>query len=209
MSTQISYWNLINSHWEPCKCITTFPNTRLMTLTTVIDPWTFTVTVSCIVRVFPSTYPLQASKEDVSSGITVGLSARERLDLNLSTTFADMAITTLNVWSKEGERVLQNARGSYAPYHIRNRTGSPIYVWSDDDGATGSQEALSIKVLNDDGVDWRFDDWKTLREVISWFNDLKQRALSHALLARIGVRSAQYRGPSRRSTMGKDSQHSC
>ncbi len=76
-----------------------------------------------------------------------------------------MAITTVNVWTKEGERVLQNARGSYAPYRIRNRTGSPVFVWSDDDGNTTSKDATSVKILNDDSLDWRFDDWKTLREV--------------------------------------------
>ncbi|KAF9044538.1 vacuolar protein sorting-associated protein 13 [Hymenopellis radicata] len=135
MSTQISYWNLTNSHWEP-----------------LIDPWTLTIT---------------ASKQDASSGINIGLSARDRLDLNLSTTFAEMAITTVNVWTKEGERVLQNARGSYAPYRIRNRTGSPIFVWSDDDGSATSKDATSVKILNDDSLDWRFDDWKTLREHVS------------------------------------------
>ncbi|KIY71623.1 vacuolar protein sorting-associated protein 13 [Cylindrobasidium torrendii FP15055 ss-10] len=135
LATQISYWNLTNSHWEP-----------------LIDPWTFTMT---------------ASKKDASSGISLGLSARDCLDLNLSTTFAEMAVTSFNMWTKEGERVLQNARGSYAPYKIRNRTGSPIYVWSDDDGSGNNKENASVKVLSDDSVDWRFDDWKTLREHVT------------------------------------------
>jgi len=53
--------------------------------------------------------------------MTATLSALERLDLNVSTTFAELAITTLRMWGKEGERVLQKARGSYAPYRIRDR----------------------------------------------------------------------------------------
>jgi len=93
------------------------------------------------------------------------LSARERLDLNLSTTFAELAITTLNMWGIEGEHVLQKARGSYAPYRIRNRTGSPIFIWSDIDGNTNTKDVPAVKILNDQTIDWRFDDWKTMREV--------------------------------------------
>jgi vacuolar protein sorting-associated protein 13A/C len=93
------------------------------------------------------------------------LSARERLDINLSTTFAELAVTTLKMWGKEGERVLQKARGSYAPYRIRNRTGSPINIWSDTDGNSITRDAAMVNIPNDQTVDWRFDDWKTMREV--------------------------------------------
>ncbi|KAG7450519.1 vacuolar protein sorting-associated protein 13 [Guyanagaster necrorhizus] len=117
----------------------------------LIDPWTFTII---------------ASKEDAVSGINIGLSARERLDLNLSTTFAELAITTANMWSEEGERVLQRARGSYAPYRIRNRTGSTILAWSEVT-SRGSHDGESIKILNEETKDWRFDDWKALREHVA------------------------------------------
>ncbi|THV04954.1 vacuolar protein sorting-associated protein 13 [Dendrothele bispora CBS 962.96] len=132
LATQISYWNLTNSHWEP-----------------LIDPWTFSVSVS---------------KESPTGEMKLKLSARERLDLNLSTTFAELAITTANMWTKEGEDILQKARGSYAPYQIRNRTGSPIFVWSVEDNAS---ESTGTQVLNDQTIDWRFDDWKTMREHVS------------------------------------------
>lgn len=69
------------------------------------------------------------------------------------------------MWGKEGERVLQKARGSYAPYRIRNRTGSPIFIWSDVDGSANAKDGASVKIANDETVDWRFDDWKTMREV--------------------------------------------
>lgn len=108
-------------------------------------------------------------KTDVSSGYNVKLSSRERLDLNLSTTFAELAITSLNMWGKEGDHVLQKARGSYAPYRIRNRTGSAIFVWSDLDGSSSSKDRTGLKILNDQAVDWRFDDWKTMREVNPYF----------------------------------------
>jgi hypothetical protein len=92
------------------------------------------------------------------------LSARERLDLNLSTTFVELAITTLSIWNK-GEHILQKARGTYAPYRIRNQTGAPIFVWSDTDSSTNTKDIDSVKILHDQTIDWRFDDWKTMREV--------------------------------------------
>ncbi|KAG7099216.1 hypothetical protein E1B28_001083 [Marasmius oreades] len=131
LATQISYWNLTNSHWEP-----------------LIDPWRFSITAS---RLTPT------------SELNLKLEARERLDLNLSTTFAELATTTWNMWSKEGEHILQNSRGSYAPYRVRNRTGSPIFIWADDDNNLLENNA-GIQIANEQTVDWRFDDWKTMRE---------------------------------------------
>lgn len=93
------------------------------------------------------------------------MSARERLDLNLTTTFVELALTAVNLLGKADENVLEKARGSYAPYRIRNRTGSSIYVWSDLDGSSNTKDAASQQILNDKTIDWRFDDWKTMREV--------------------------------------------
>jgi vacuolar protein sorting-associated protein 13A/C len=95
----------------------------------------------------------------------VTLSARERLDLNISTTFVEIALGMLSTWSKEGEAVLQKARGSYAPYRIRNLTGSAIYIWSDSDGSQDVKEAGAVQIENGGSTDWRFDDWRTMREV--------------------------------------------
>lgn len=116
----------------------------------MIDPWTFTATVS---------------KDSAAGAMHLSLSARERLDLNLSTTFAELAVTTLNSWSKEGDAVLQKPRGAFAPYRIRNRTGTPIFVFSDVDNGVSMGEGEMTKVLNNHIIDWRFDDWKTMREV--------------------------------------------
>lgn len=95
----------------------------------------------------------------------LNLLARERLDLNISTTFTELALTTLNTWRQEGESVLQKARGTYAPYRIRNQSGTPIFVWSDVDGFSNVKDAEATKILHDQTVDWRFDDWKAMREV--------------------------------------------
>lgn len=94
------------------------------------------------------------------------MAARERLDLNLSTTLAELATTSINIWGRERDLVLEKDRGSYAPYRIRNRTGSPLFVWSDNDTSSGMmQESNTVKLNHDQIIDWRFDDWKKMREV--------------------------------------------
>lgn len=93
------------------------------------------------------------------------LSAQERLDINLTSSFAEVFATTLNIWSKEGKSVLQKARGTYAPYRISNRTGASILVWSEADSGDHSVEVETTPVHNSQTIDWRFDDWKTTREV--------------------------------------------
>jgi vacuolar protein sorting-associated protein 13A/C len=108
---------------------------------------------------------LQIARVSLTGGINATLSSQERLDLNISTTFAELVITTVNMWGREGERVLQKARGTYAPYQIRNRTGSPIFVWSDLDGSNSARDGAAVKIANNQTIDWRFDDWKTMREV--------------------------------------------
>ncbi|KAL0581607.1 Vacuolar protein sorting-associated protein 13 [Marasmius crinis-equi] len=139
LATQISYWNLTNSHWEP-----------------LIDPWRFSITVS---------------RQTPTSELGVKLEARDRLDLNLSTTFAELAMTTWNMWSKEGEHILQNARGSYAPYRIRNRTGSPVFIWTDDDNNNLLDSDGGVQIANEQTIDWRFDDWRTMREHVPTSGD--------------------------------------
>jgi vacuolar protein sorting-associated protein 13A/C len=60
--------------------------------------------------------------------------------------------------------MLSLVRGGYAPYRIRNHTGSPINVWSDSEGVN-IQDVAPTRIQNNETVDWRFDDWKTMREV--------------------------------------------
>lgn len=63
------------------------------------------------------------------------------------------------------DQVLSKARGSYAPYRIQNRTGSPILIWPDTNDSGGTNDPTAVKLANNQTVDWRFDDWKTMREV--------------------------------------------
>ncbi|KIM48205.1 hypothetical protein M413DRAFT_439924 [Hebeloma cylindrosporum] len=118
----------------------------------LIDPWTFTIT---------------GVKDSSTGGFDLTLSARERLDLNISTTFIELTLTTLTTWSQEGAFVLQKARGTYAPYRIQNQTGAPIFVWSDTDSTANTKDVDAVKILHDQSIDWRFDDWKTMREHVS------------------------------------------
>jgi hypothetical protein len=60
----------------------------------------------------------------------VTLSSRKRLDLNISTTFTELAITTMNMLDTEKEQFYPKRE---APYRMQNRTGSSIFIWSDTD----------------------------------------------------------------------------
>lgn len=88
--------------------------------------------------------------------------------MNISSTFIELALGLSSTWSKEGDRVLKLARGGNAPYRIRNRTGGPLQIWSDFDGSQNTRNSPGMKVSHGETVDWRFDDWKTMREVHSF-----------------------------------------
>lgn len=134
------------------------------------------------------------------------MAARDRLDLNLSTTFAELATTSINMWGRERELVMQKDRGSYAPYRILNRTGSPLFIWSDTDASSGMQESNAVKLNHDQIIDWRFDDWKMIREVGPATNFFSHQLINFP--ARFDVRTTQHRHSSRRETLGGSSRHS-
>ena len=73
-------------------------------------------------------------------------------------------MAAFSLWSQEGERLQQKARGSYAPYRIQNRTGDPLTICSDSSSPKG-KDPVTVQLANDETIDWRFDDWQTLREV--------------------------------------------
>ena len=85
--------------------------------------------------------------------------------MNLSTAFIELSLETLNSLSRESEHVLQNPRGIRAPYRIRNLTGITLRLWVDG-GRAGRETRTNATVINDgETIDWRFDDWRTMREV--------------------------------------------
>ena len=83
--------------------------------------------------------------------------------MNLSTAFIELILETLNSLSRESEHALMKARGIRAPYRIRNLTGITLRLWSDGGGA--SRETNAIMINDGETIDWRFDDWRTMREV--------------------------------------------
>ncbi|CEL57657.1 Vacuolar protein sorting-associated protein 13 OS=Saccharomyces cerevisiae (strain ATCC 204508 / S288c) GN=VPS13 PE=1 SV=1 [Rhizoctonia solani AG-1 IB] len=119
----------------------------------LIDPWTFSIS---------------AVKEETEGTLSVTLGSKERLDLNMTSAFVELAINTAMVWQQKGDQVLQRARGGDAPYRIHNRTGDVIHVWSDQDPSAKHEKApQSVKINDGEVVDWRFDDWKAMREHVS------------------------------------------
>lgn len=137
LSTAINYYNLRISHWEP-----------------LMDPWDFT---------------LRVGKTANSSGGTLAATfvSKRRLEMNASAAFIELAITTLTVWNKEGNRIIEQGRGIDAPFLVRNRTGYPILIWSD---SAGNQRGKSVevkRVADGNSIPWRFQDYKKLRDNIS------------------------------------------
>ncbi|KAL7343935.1 hypothetical protein BJY59DRAFT_711306 [Rhodotorula toruloides] len=114
----------------------------------LMDPWEFGVHVT----------------RSVTTGLlAIDVSSKKRLELNVTSTFIEVAMTTMSIMDREGDKVFKKPRGSNAPFLIKNRTGYPLSLWSEsaDAGAQGQR-------LDDgDDVPWRFDDWRTARENVS------------------------------------------
>ncbi|RUP42956.1 hypothetical protein BC936DRAFT_137841 [Jimgerdemannia flammicorona] len=96
-----------------------------------------------------------------SEGIAVDLSSKKRLEINISHSFIEAALSTLDTFDKQKHEVLHSARGSVSPYTLRNRTGYGIHVWA----ATEGNVDITVKDMGD-GTDlpWWFDDWRSRRE---------------------------------------------
>lgn len=147
----INYFNLKVSHWEP-----------------LMDPWEFAVHVS------PATFPeparrLQSPDSSLDAQVTrsvqtgllsVDISSKKRLELNIASSFIELAMTTMSILDREGDKVFKTARGSNAPFVLRNRTGYALSLWSESTDAGSQGHRL------DDGSEmpWRFDDWRRARE---------------------------------------------
>lgn len=89
------------------------------------------------------------------------VSSSHQLCINVSNTFMEMALATSSSWSAETMRFQPKDRGRTAPYRIRNHTGSAVQIWSNSERG---KESITV-LQHGQSIDWRFDDWKSLREV--------------------------------------------
>lgn len=141
----INYWNLTNSHWEP-----------------VIEPWTVSANV-CVSLV--CTWGASSNHSQVTDtqtgGLVANITSHERLEVNVSTTFVETALAAAAAWNQANLRPTKLTRGGVAPYRIRNQTGVNLQLWSSHNGKQVDVTTLD----NNQETDWRFDDWKSLREV--------------------------------------------
>ncbi|RUS21382.1 hypothetical protein BC937DRAFT_92871, partial [Endogone sp. FLAS-F59071] len=112
----------------------------------LLEPWQFNVKVS---------------RNSVSEGIAVDLSSRTRLEINITHSFIETALSILDTFDRQKNVVLHSARGSVSPYTVRNRTGYNIHVWN------VAEDSTDTVIQNmSDGADlpWWFDDWRSRRE---------------------------------------------
>jgi vacuolar protein sorting-associated protein 13A/C len=94
---------------------------------------------------------------------SLSLDSKERLELNLTATFIDIVMTGAEIWGREGESFLHRKRGVTAPYAIRNFTGYSLKIWAElDDGSHSGEDHV---VEDGKELSWRFEDWKSTREV--------------------------------------------
>lgn len=82
--------------------------------------------------------------------------------MNLTSTFIELALTSAAMLGREGDKVFTKPRGANAPFLIKNRTGYPLSLWSE---ASGDKGVGAERLEDGKDVPWRFDDWRTMREV--------------------------------------------
>ncbi|CEI90291.1 hypothetical protein RMCBS344292_04619 [Rhizopus microsporus] len=127
----INYFNIKNSHWEP-----------------LVEPWNFKLELS--------------RNPTVGNDVThVKIISNNTLNLNITHTFLESAVSTVQMLDKQRDTVYSGERGTVAPYEIRNRTGYDITIWN----STNSNEGPTLKELKDgENIPWWFEDWRKRRE---------------------------------------------
>jgi vacuolar protein sorting-associated protein 13A/C len=98
-----------------------------------------------------------------SNPLSVRISAAERLEVNLTSAFVELAITSMTLWSKHGDKI-KESNGNDAPFRLRNYTGLTMLVWPESRDL--NKKVSGVKSL-DDGADvpWRFENPNKAREV--------------------------------------------
>lgn len=113
----------------------------------LIEPWRFN---------------MKLTRRSNNDAYGMQISSKKMLEINFTHTFTETMLSTLSMWDKQKGTALGPARGSVAPYTLRNWTGYQLHVWSinDDDNNNTVVEMLA----NGHEMPWRFDDWRTRRQ---------------------------------------------
>lgn len=116
----------------------------------LIEPWLVDFTV-------------RSSSSPPSTHVTV--SSRRRLELNVTTTFIETALTSAAILSDNSVVVSSSRTEHQAPFKIRNMTGYKVSVWIEHDDRKVKTNPQAIE----DGAEipWNFDDWRSMRENIT------------------------------------------
>ncbi|ORY90221.1 hypothetical protein BCR35DRAFT_261800 [Leucosporidium creatinivorum] len=123
-------------------------NLRVSHWEPLMDPWEFAINVS---------------RSSTTGLLAVMVSSKKRLELNITSTFIELALTMSAIVDREGDKVFTKARGANAPFLIKNRTGYPLSLWSETSHVDGEAHRLE----DGDDAPWRFDDWRAIRENIA------------------------------------------
>lgn len=92
------------------------------------------------------------------------ISSKKRLELNVTTTLIETALSAMSMINEVDSQDLQQR--NRAPFVVQNRTGYRISLWPEHDDRERKSKTSPQHL--DDGKDmpWRFDDWKSMREHI-------------------------------------------
>jgi vacuolar protein sorting-associated protein 13A/C len=106
-------------------------------------------------------FSLDGRKDPETGKNSIVFLCRKKLEINISHVLVE---TVLGLNKAIQERKPQSGsiarKNIRSPYLIKNLTGYPIVVWTD----SQDHPTELVKIENGSGVNWRFDDWRTLRE---------------------------------------------
>ncbi|KAI8897799.1 hypothetical protein BC833DRAFT_643759 [Globomyces pollinis-pini] len=86
---------------------------------------------------------------------------RKKLEINCSHILMDTVFNFLQKFDAQSTRT-GIRRENRSPYRIRNHTGYPIVIWTDSSQSNYRPELVNVE--NGKSIDWKFDDWRTMRE---------------------------------------------
>jgi vacuolar protein sorting-associated protein 13A/C len=91
----------------------------------------------------------------------VQILSAQGLFINITSTFVELALAATSGFSSDTARTSSRSRGGTPPYRIVNQTGSALLIWSNTETGQDPPTLLQHGQI----IDWRFDDWRSLREV--------------------------------------------